>query len=121
MRVAAAPLDLLTGDVPSNLAQARSAVDEAAAAGAELLALPEMWPTSFVPNAGPDELASSQRAVEDLAHHAAAAGIAARPASPSIRSAAAHGRRNAGSWPRSARASRNNRKTRSTNKGPSPV
>ena len=76
MRVAAAPLDLLTGDVPSNLAQARSAVEEAAAAGAELLALPEMWPTSFVPNAGPDELASSQRAVEDLAQHAAAAGIA---------------------------------------------
>lgn len=76
MRVAAAPLDLVTGDVPANLARARTAVEEAGAAGVELLALPEMWPTSFVPAAGAEELESSRRAVEDLAEHACAAGVA---------------------------------------------
>jgi len=76
MRVAAAPMDVETGAVAANLARACALATRAAAEGAELLALPEMWPTSFVPDATPGDLAASAEAVATLAQHAAELNLA---------------------------------------------
>ena len=69
-------MDVETGAVAANLARACAFASRAAAEGAELLALPEMWPTSFVPDATPADLAESAEAVEALAQHAAELNLA---------------------------------------------
>lgn len=47
MRVAALQFDIRRDDVAANLAAVEAGLTEAAAAGVELICLPEMWPTSF--------------------------------------------------------------------------
>jgi len=47
MRIATHPFDVRRGRVDENLAAARTGVERAAEAGAELVLLPELWPTSF--------------------------------------------------------------------------
>lgn len=76
MRVAAGTMDVLTGDVDANLLRAKALLHEAADEGVQLLALPEMWPTSFVAAASPEDLARSARAVEALAAEAHPLGVA---------------------------------------------
>jgi predicted amidohydrolase len=48
MRVAALQFDVRRGDVAANLERVEAGLREAAARGVTLVALPEMWPTSFV-------------------------------------------------------------------------
>lgn len=66
MRVAALQLDVRCGRVAENLAAVEAGLREAAARGVALVALPEMWPTSFLAAAAlaPEDLAASDRAVE---------------------------------------------------------
>lgn len=71
VRLAACPFDVRPGEVARNLARALAAVEEAAAAGALLLALPEKWTTSFLPGYTPELLAATEQAL--AAVHAAAA------------------------------------------------
>ncbi len=52
------------GDVERNLEQAIAGVTEAAESGAKLIVLPELWPTSFVPEVT-DALVDASRAAED--------------------------------------------------------
>jgi predicted amidohydrolase len=59
MKLAAIQLDLRRGDVAANLAAAEGGLRAAAAAGASLAVLPELWPTSF-PGPG-DDLAAAAR------------------------------------------------------------
>ena len=66
MRVATVELDVRTADVDGNLAAARAGVERAAAHGASLVALPEMWPTSFVPMPRAEVFEESDRAVEAI-------------------------------------------------------
>ena len=74
--------------MPRNLDAALAAVDAGIASGAELLALPEMWPTSFAPAPGEDELVASAEALDALCEHVRGAGVAVvgstfgRPADP---------------------------------------
>lgn len=56
--------DVRRGDVVSNLASAEQGLREAAAQGARLAVLPEMWPTSFLP-AVTDALLDASRKAED--------------------------------------------------------
>lgn len=58
-----------------NLDAALAAVDAGIASGAELLALPEMWPTSFSPAPGEAELAATEDAVDVLSKHIRGAGV----------------------------------------------
>lgn len=51
MRVAALQLDVVSGQVDENLTLVETGLHEAAAAGVQLVALPEMWPTSFLASA----------------------------------------------------------------------
>ncbi|MEL6714246.1 MAG: carbon-nitrogen hydrolase family protein, partial [Planctomycetota bacterium] len=67
LRVAAAAIDPALGDAGANLRAASDAVRVAAEAGADVVLLPEMWPTSFVPDADDACLAASASAVEGLA------------------------------------------------------
>ncbi len=67
MRVATLEIDLRTGDVDANLATALAGVRAAATAGAQLVAIPEMWPTSFVPNAQAADFDASDHAVAEMA------------------------------------------------------
>lgn len=76
LRVATLELDVRTGDVDGNLAAARAGVRRASELGARLVALPEMWPTSFVASAGRAELEASDAAVEALARDAAELDVA---------------------------------------------
>lgn len=66
MRVAAFQFDVRPLDVAANLAAVEEALARAAAAGVDLVCLPEMWPTSFPAGEGPDAelLARSERALE---------------------------------------------------------
>ncbi len=67
MRIGAWQFDVRRGDVDSNLEEVERGVRAAAADGVELLAFPEMWPTSFVPDADENDwVAASERAVEAL-------------------------------------------------------
>jgi predicted amidohydrolase len=69
MLLAAYPFDVRTADVRANLAAAERGLRAAAAAGARLVALPEMWPTSFpgASEGGEALLAESDRALERVA------------------------------------------------------
>jgi len=64
MRIAALQFDVRRGDVPANLARVEAGLRAAAVEGVELVALPEMWPTSFVElEDGADWLAPTEAAV----------------------------------------------------------
>ncbi|MEM8709541.1 MAG: nitrilase-related carbon-nitrogen hydrolase [Planctomycetota bacterium] len=67
MRVATLEVDLRTGAVEANLKAVLAGVRAAAARGSELVALPEMWPTSFVAGATDSDYAASDQAVRRLA------------------------------------------------------
>lgn len=75
MRVATLEMDVRSGDVEGNLAAAREGVERAAGLGASLIALPEMWPTSFVASASRADIDASVAAVAELASVAGALGI----------------------------------------------
>jgi omega-amidase len=75
LRVAAAALDPRVGAVEQNLAHARAALTEAAARGVALLALPEMWPTSFTAEADEGLVRAGEAAVTELAVAATALGV----------------------------------------------
>lgn len=47
LRVAALPMDVVRGDAARNVAAVLAGIERAAAQGARLLVLPELWPTSF--------------------------------------------------------------------------
>jgi len=64
MRIAALQFDVRRGDVSANLARVEAGLRAAAVEGVELVALPEMWPTSFVElEQGVDWLAPTEAAV----------------------------------------------------------
>ena len=63
MRVAAFQFDVLRGEVAANLAAVELALALAAEQKVELVVLPEMWPTSFVPEVDERLLAESAAAV----------------------------------------------------------
>lgn len=87
MRAACIQIDIRRGDVPGNLQQALEGLEAAAKEGAQLVVLPEMWPTSFAGKGrgqaggssteGPEFdpwgalLGASESAVEALAKRAA--------------------------------------------------
>lgn len=75
MRVATLEIDIRTGAVDGNLAAAIEGVRAAAEAGADLVALPEMWPTSFVPQATAADLRASDEAVESMARLSGELGV----------------------------------------------
>jgi omega-amidase len=89
LRIAAAALDPRVGAVEQNLASAHAALAAAAARGVALLALPEMWPTSFTAEVDEGLVRAGDAAVADLAAKANALGVtvvgsayAARAAGP---------------------------------------
>jgi omega-amidase len=67
MRVAAFQFDVLEDDPDGNLAAVERGLAQAADQGCALVVLPEMWPTSFTPRVGEEQLAASERALEALA------------------------------------------------------
>ena len=69
MIVSAYQFDVRAGDPERNLAAAEEGLHAAAAAGAGLVCLPEMWPTSFPRADGvrAEDLAATERAVERVA------------------------------------------------------
>lgn len=75
LRLAAAALDPRVGAVEQNLAQALSALAAAADRGVALLALPEMWPTSFAAEVDEALVRAGEAAVAELAAAACARGI----------------------------------------------
>jgi predicted amidohydrolase len=77
MRVAAVQLEVVLGDVRSNLSACRELAQEAAAAGAEAIALPEFFTTgaAFSPDLAGAALAPAGAATEMLLEVAAAEGI----------------------------------------------
>ncbi|TAH38142.1 MAG: hypothetical protein EYC70_05845 [Planctomycetota bacterium] len=64
--VAALPFDVRPGKVEHNLGRAIEGLEQAAAAGASLLALPEMWTTSFLPRYADGARADSDSALETM-------------------------------------------------------
>lgn len=76
MKVATASFDVRAGEIEGNLEAACAALRAAAAEGASLVVLPEMWPTSFTAEADDGELADSATAVESAASLAAELGVA---------------------------------------------
>lgn len=75
LRVAAAALDPRIGAVEQNLVHASAALTEAAARGVALLALPEMWPTSFTAEVDGGLVRAGEAAVAELAAAATALGV----------------------------------------------
>lgn len=71
MRVATFATDPSPGAYADNLDQAIHGLERAAEAGARLLALPELWPTSFVPAGDAVHTEASAQSVERLAARAA--------------------------------------------------
>lgn len=62
-RAACIQFDVRAGDVAANCAAMRAGVEEAAASGARLCVLPELWSTSFLPAFG-DAVAAAAEAAE---------------------------------------------------------
>ncbi len=75
MRVATFACDPSPGAYSDNLDQAVDGLERAAAEGARLLALPELWPTSFMPAGDPRPVEASAASVERLAVRAAELGV----------------------------------------------
>jgi predicted amidohydrolase len=69
VKVGALQVDLGTAAVGENLARIEAGLREAAGLGLALVALPEMWPTSFPPSGGPERelLARSEEALARVA------------------------------------------------------
>jgi predicted amidohydrolase len=67
MRVATLEMDIGAGDLEGNLGTALRGLRAAAAAGAELVALPEMWSTGFTPGSSEAEIACAERALGAIA------------------------------------------------------
>jgi predicted amidohydrolase len=77
MRIGAWQFDVRRGAVDANLEEVERGVHAAAADGVELLALPEMWPTSFVPDVEEDDwVDASRRAVAELGSLSRSSGVA---------------------------------------------
>ena len=77
LRLALAQVDTVVGDLTANVARVRAAVAEAAAAGADLVALPEMCLTGYPVEdlaLRPSFVAASRAAVQQLARSVAADG-----------------------------------------------
>ena len=64
--VGALQWDVRRGEIDHNLATAERLLRSAAAQGARLLVLPELWPTSFMPELDQQQTAHSAQAVERL-------------------------------------------------------
>lgn len=77
LRLAAAALDPRAGAVDTNLESALGALRAAAEAGARVVALPEMWPTSFTAEVDAGLVRAGEAAVEALASAAAELGVVA--------------------------------------------
>jgi len=58
--------DVRPGDVAANTAAMKAGVDEAVAAGASLLVLPELWSTSFLPQFDADLVSQAEAAEQEL-------------------------------------------------------
>lgn len=67
MRVATLEMDIGAGDPIGNLGTALRGIRAAGEAGAELVALPEMWPTGFTSGPGEAEIAQAAHALEAVA------------------------------------------------------
>lgn len=75
MRVATLEIDLRTGATDTNLRAVEAGVRAAATAGAQLVAVPEMWPTSFIASATEGLFRASDEAVAEIAKLAGELGI----------------------------------------------
>ena len=75
VRLAACPFDVRPGEIAANLERVLQAVEEAAAAGALLLALPEKWTTSFQASYEAAQIAASEEALATVHAAAAARGL----------------------------------------------
>ncbi len=62
--ISAFPFDVRPGEVDANLKQVLQAIERAQGAGAGLLALPEKWPTSFLPSYDAAMLAAIDKALQ---------------------------------------------------------
>jgi omega-amidase len=67
--------DVRPGDVAANLVAMRAGVDEAVAAGARLLVLPELWSTSFLPSFDDEVVRQADAAEQELAELSQAHGL----------------------------------------------
>jgi len=76
LTVCAAALAPLEREVEANLAAAAEAVERAARRGAQVVALPEMWPTSFCARVDRALVEASEEAVRALARLAVELGVA---------------------------------------------
>ncbi len=73
--ICAFPFDVRPGEVDVNLRQVLTAIERAQGAGAGLLALPEKWPTSFLPSYSEAMVADSERALQQVHEAAERVGI----------------------------------------------
>jgi predicted amidohydrolase len=71
------PFDVRPGAVALDLERALEGLERAAAAGAELLVLPEKWTTSYLPRYDAEQRAASERAVAALHGRAEELGVVA--------------------------------------------
>jgi omega-amidase len=62
--ISAFPFDVRPGEVDANLKQVLQAIERAQGVGAGLLALPEKWPTSFLPSYDAALLNATERALQ---------------------------------------------------------
>ncbi len=81
--LAAFPFDVRPGEVGANLATVRAALEQAAAAGACLLLLPEKWTTSFLPRYEAEHLCASDAALNEVHQRAEALGMVVVGSAPS--------------------------------------
>ncbi|RMH05503.1 MAG: hypothetical protein D6702_00125 [Planctomycetota bacterium] len=72
---AALPFDVRPGEVERNLEAALAGLEQAAAAGAALLLLPEKWPTSFLPRFDAATCAAAAAALETVHARARRLGV----------------------------------------------
>ncbi len=75
MTVATLEFDVRLGAVDANTAVVLEAIARASSSGVELLAIPEMWPTSFLASPEEEDLDSSDRAVAQVVAAARDAGL----------------------------------------------
>lgn len=88
VRVAACPFDVRPGEVAANLERVLAAVEQAADAGALLLALPEKWTTSFQASYDAAILDASEAALAEVHAAAAARGLTVVGSAPGAGGAA---------------------------------
>lgn len=77
MRIAILSIDVRAHDLTANFAAASSGLRAAASGGAELVCLPEMWPTSFTQGATDEHLFESDQVVGRLLELTGELGVAA--------------------------------------------